>query len=98
MMRTYDEELKSHVVKLVLEEGKTRSDVARELDIPYGNITRWVRTHQKKEKLKAEGLDYVTPSEHRKREKELLDRIADLEEENAIIKKAARIFATKDQE
>jgi len=97
-MRTYDQELKDYVVKLVLEEGKTRADVARELDIPYGNITKWVRIHQQKQKVKAEELDYVTPSEHRKREKELLDRIADLEEENAIIKKAARIFAKKDQE
>jgi len=97
-MRSYDRELKEYVVKLVLDEGKPRAEVAREMDIPYGNVTRWVSEYKKAQKLKAEELEYVTPSEHRKREKELLDKIKDLEEENAIIKKAARIFATNDQE
>lgn len=97
-MRSYDREFKEYVVKLVLDEGKPRAEVAREKDIPYGNVTRWVSKYKKAQKLKAEELEYITPSEHRKREKELLDRIKDLEEENAIIKKAARIFATNDQE
>lgn len=97
-MRSYDKDFKEYAVKLVLEEGKQRAEVARELDVPYGTMTRWVSRFKREEKLKAEGLDYVTPSEHKKREKELLDRIRDLEEENAIIKKAARIFARKDHE
>jgi len=97
-MRSYDHEFKQYAVKLVMDENKPMAEVARELDVPYGTLNKWVLQRRKEEKLKAEELEYVTPSEHRKREKELLDKIKDLEEENAIIKKAARIFAMKDQE
>lgn len=96
-MRVYDSEFKNYAVKLVLEEGKQRADVARELEVPYGTMTRWVTKHKKEEKMKAEEADYVTPSEHKRRIKELSDELADAKEENAILKKAARIFATKDQ-
>jgi|SRR5699024_2095832 len=98
MMRTYDQDFKDFATKLVMEENKPMAEVGRELDIPYGTLSRWVEKYKKEEKRKAEQLEYVTPSEHKKREKELLDKIKDLEEENAIIKKAARIFAMKDQE
>lgn len=97
-MRSYDQEFKEYAVKLVLDEEKPTAEVARELDMPYGTLTKWVRKYKKEQKIKAEELEYVTPSEHRKREKELLDEIKDLKEENAIIKKAARIFATNGQE
>ena len=97
-MRTYDKEFKNYVIKLVVEEGKRMTDVARELDVHYDNVRRWIREYRKEENRKAEVLDYVTPSEHKKREKELLDRISELEEENAIIKKATRIFAKNNQE
>lgn len=97
IMRVYDSEFKNYAVKLVLEEGKQRADVARELEVPYGTMTRWVTKHKKEEKMKAEEADYVTPSEHKRRIKELSDELADAKEENAILKKAARIFATKDQ-
>lgn len=97
-MRTYDKEFKNYVVKLVVEEGKRMTDVARELDVHYDNVRRWIREYRKEEKRKADALEYVTPSEHKEREKELLDRISELEEENAIIKKAARIFAKNNQE
>ncbi|MEJ8778784.1 transposase [Pseudogracilibacillus sp. ICA-222130] len=96
-MRSYDVEFKEFAIKLVLDEGKPRAEVARELDMPISTLSKWVKNYKKEQELKAEKLEYVTPSEHRKREKELLDRIKDLEEENAIIKKAARIFARKDQ-
>ena|SRR5690625_2444193 len=97
-MRNYDSDYKEFAAKLVLDGGKPRTDVAKELDIPYGTLTKWVTHYRKRQQLNAEEMEYVTPSEYRKREKELLKRIDDLEEENAIIKKAARIFAMRDPE
>jgi transposase len=93
MGRSYDYEMKQFVAKMIVEEGKKAAEVSREMDIPYGTLSRWVSDYRKKQAQQAEGLDYITPSEHKKREKELLDRIKDLEEENAIIKKAVHIFA-----
>src|SRR5699024_10821861 len=97
-MRTNDKEYKNYVIKFVIEEGKRMTDVDRELDVHYDSVRRWIREYRKEENRKAEALNYVTPSEHKKREKELLDRISELEEENAIIKKATRNFAKNNQE
>ncbi|KGX85637.1 hypothetical protein N783_14175 [Pontibacillus marinus BH030004 = DSM 16465] len=92
MGRTYDNEFKQYVARLVVDEGKPATEVAREMDVPYKTMNRWTREYRKEKEAKAEELNYVTPSEYRKREKELLDRIQELEEENEIVKKAAHIF------
>ncbi|GAB3043420.1 IS3 family transposase [Virgibacillus ainsalahensis] len=92
MPRYYDHEFKQYIAKLVVEEEKNAAEVAREMDVPYKTMSRWVSNYRKKQKAETADLDYITPSEHKKREKELLDRIKDLEEENEIIKKAASIF------
>ncbi|WP_181350883.1 transposase [Thalassobacillus sp. CUG 92003] len=92
MGRSYDKEFKDHVAKLVVDEGRKASEVSREMDVPYKTMNRWVRECRKEKEAKAEQLEYITPGEHKKREKELLDRIKELEEENEIVKKAAHIF------
>jgi len=92
MPRHYDDELKEYVAKLVVEDGKKTAEVAREMEIPYKTMAKWVSKYRKQQKAATAELDYVTPGEYKKREKELLDRIRDLEEENEIIKKAASIF------
>ena len=76
--RYYDYEYKQHIAKLIVEEGKKVTESAREMDIPYGTLSRWVSEYRRK-KRQAEELDFITSSEHRKREKELSDRINDLE-------------------
>ena len=92
MPRSYDKEFKEYVAKLVVEDGKKSSEVSRELDVPYKTMSRWVNDYRKKKELEEAKIDYITPSEHKKMEKELLRQITDLEEENAILKKAATIF------
>lgn len=92
MGKHYDDEFKEYIAKMVVDEGKKATDVSREMDLPYKTMTRWIRDYRKKKQLKAEELDYITPSEHKKREKELLDQIKELKEENEIVKKAAHIF------
>lgn len=86
MQTQYDDELKWYVCKLVVDEGKKMTDVAREMEVNYKTLARWVSHYRKEQKRQSEELEYVTPSEHKKREKELLDRIKDLEEEKEYLK------------
>ncbi|MDG5786004.1 transposase [Evansella sp. AB-P1] len=92
MGRVYDKEFKEYIAKLVVDEGNKASEVAREMDLSPKTISRWVRDYRKMIKSKQEGIDYITPSEYKKREKEWIDKINELKEENEIIKKAAHIF------
>lgn len=89
--RTYDNQLKEYILKLVFEEGYKMKQISREMEVPYGTIKQWVDDRRKEEKEKE--LKYITPKEYYEREKELLDRIKELEQENEIVKKAAHIFA-----
>lgn len=97
MGKHYDQEYKEYVSKLVVEEGRKASQVAFELEIPYGTLSRWVLGFKRKVKMDKEPEKYITPSEHQKilnqRDKEILR----LKEENEILKKAMHIFA-KNQE
>ncbi|KGA95474.1 hypothetical protein AJ85_06230 [Alkalihalobacillus alcalophilus ATCC 27647 = CGMCC 1.3604] len=92
MSKVYDEDFKEYVSKLVVEEGRKVSEVSSELDIVDKTIYRWVKKYRERLALKEKESGYKTPSEYEKREKELVKRLKDLEEENAIIKKAAHIF------
>jgi len=93
MGRTYDLDLREYLVKMVVEEGKKRTEVSREMDVPLGTLTRWVTEYKKKQHAEQEGVEYLTPSEQNRREKEFENRIHDLQEENEILKKAMHIFA-----
>ncbi|MBU8905285.1 transposase [Desertibacillus haloalkaliphilus] len=92
MPRTYDEEFKEYVAKLVVDERNKASNVAREMDLSPKTISRWIKNYREKKKANQEETGYITPSEFRQREKELMDQINELKEENEIIKKAAHIF------
>ncbi|WP_404350805.1 transposase [Sutcliffiella horikoshii] len=89
MSKRYDPEFKEYIAKLVVEEGNKASDISKEMDLSPKNISRWVSIYRKKTKAVE---SYITPGEFKKREKELLDQINELKEENEIIKKAAHIF------
>ncbi len=89
--RTYDPEFKRDAVRLVVESGRSCTDVAEALGIPVGTLYTWVESYKKhrvdpfpgKGKLHAEDEEL-----HRLRR-----RVSDLEEENEILKKATAIFA-----
>ncbi|MGY0695043.1 transposase [Virgibacillus sp. FSP13] len=89
--RTYDNQLRQHIIKLVMDDGYKLKQISREMDIPYGTVKQWVADYREEQGEKE--LKYITPGEYYNREKELLDRIKELAEENEIIKKAAHIFA-----
>lgn len=41
MGKTYSQEYKDYVVKMVVEEGKKIKDVSHELEITYSVLCRW---------------------------------------------------------
>lgn len=97
MSKRIDEGLKEHLVKLVLEEGKKQTDVAREMEVPLGSLRRWVKEHRDKIQTEREGVEYLTPTEQMKRQRELEKQILELQEENEILKKAMHIFSRNPQ-
>ena len=45
--RKYDHEFKIQAVKLLLESGKTVEEVAADLGIYHGNLSRWKREYRR---------------------------------------------------
>jgi len=92
-----DAEYKEYVSKLVIEEGRKIKQVAYELEIPYGTLSKWVSEYKRKINAGKETEKYITPSEHEKILRQKDKEIQRLKEDNEILKKAMHIF-TKNQE
>ena len=88
--KIYDKEFKLEAVHLV-ESGKRVAEVARELDLAEQTLHNWVKKFSKDGESAFVGSGNLAPQD--KESKELQKRIRDLEEENAILKKAMSIFA-----
>lgn len=87
----YDREFKELVVQRILNRETTTVDMARELDLHYTTVRDWVRQYKRDGQNAFPGSGRLKPDDEeiRKIRKEL----ADLKEENAILKKAAAYFA-----
>lgn len=84
--RKYSEELKTDAVRLVIEQGMTVVQVAKDLDIGQASLYEWTRG------AREEGT--VTPlnEDVEAENKRLKKRIKILEEEREILKKATAFF------
>jgi transposase len=92
--RKYPTEFKEYVSKLIVLDGRKLVDVSKELQIPYDTLQKWVSRFRKRqlEMEKAEQDRLLTASEYKELyEEERLKRL-EMEEENAILKKAMHIF------
>jgi transposase len=81
----YTDEFKTTLVELY-NSGKSLADISREYSIAKSTVTVWIN------KLKPIVVDngkVITTAEYQK----LLKKMAQLEEENEILKKATAIFA-----
>ena len=88
----YDNEFKLEAVRMVLEKGHGVRETARLLGISRATLAGWVREfreHGEAEAFPGSGHKHIADEEIIK----LKRKIRDLEEENAILKKAAHIFA-----
>jgi transposase len=89
--KSYDKEFKLEAIKLVAEGSRTISSVARELDISKSTVSIWVKEHEEHKELAFPGKGNLRPEDAELRM--LKRKVFDLEEENAILKKATAIFA-----
>ena len=89
--KVYSIEYKIQAVKRVTEDCMSAAQVSRELGINVNTLREWVRRYRE------DNTEPFVGSGNQRTEartmKELEKRIKDLEEENAILKKAAAIFA-----
>lgn len=89
---SYTKEFKLEAVRLLERGEKSAVDLARELGVRRNQLYKW------QEQLKAKGQDDVFPGQGRRAGSEaevarLKREVTRLEEENAILKKAAVLFA-----
>jgi len=89
--KKFDKAFKEQVVLRILANESTIGDTAKELNVHYTTVRDWVRYY------KRDGGDAFPGSGHLKPEddevRKLRKQLADLKEENEILKKAAAYFA-----
>jgi transposase len=88
--RSFSPEFKAGAVKLVLEEGKSVSEVARDLDLTETAFRRWV---EQAKTDKGRGKPGALTSEERAELSGLRKRVRQLEMERDLLKNAAAFFA-----
>jgi len=89
--KQYTKEFKEGAVRLVTEQGRTIGDAAQSLGISPWTMSRWVKA------ARSEGGEAFRGQGQRTSEQqelfELRQKVRQLEEERAILKKAAAYFA-----
>lgn len=91
MANKYDNDFKLNTVKLVLEEGRAASQVARDLGISEKTLYGWVARYKDDPNNPFVGSGNLKPEAKAARDLERENR--ELREENEILKKALRIFS-----
>lgn len=81
----YDEDFKRTLVNLYQSGGKTQAALCKEYGVSQTALTRWIKQYST---VETDDGDILTA----KQVKELQRRMAQLEEENLILKKAIAIF------
>src|SRR5258705_13988173 len=96
--RTYTEEFKLEALELLKSSGKTSRQIERDLGITPGLLVKWRDRYQVI--AKGTGEAHLEPSdlEAAKREiKRLERRLAEVEEDRAILKKTISIFSRRSE-
>ena len=87
--RSFTEEFKAGAVRLVLDEGKSISQVGRDLDVAQSVIGNWVKQARADRSHGKTGLT----TEERAELTRLRREVKDLRQQRDILKKAAAFFA-----
>ncbi len=91
MSTKYSKEFKLEAVKNAVENHKSAAEVARELGVNANTMRLWVKQYKEDKKEPFVGSGNLRAEAQRIRDLE--KEVKDLKEENAILKKAAAIFA-----
>jgi transposase len=89
--KQFTKEFKEGAVRLVTEQGRTISNAAQSLGISPWTMSRWLKAAKDEGAEAFRGHGQRTPLEHENFE--LRQKVKQLEEERAILKKAAAYFA-----
>jgi transposase len=87
--RSFSDEFKAGAVRLVLDEGKSVSQVARDLDLNLNSVREWVHRARADRTKGKTGLT----TEEREELSRLKKEVRELRIERDILKKAAAFFA-----
>jgi transposase len=89
----YPEQFRRDAVELVRSSGRTLREVGRELGVNHETLRNWVAAAKRAEQTETGGrVDEVSPSE-REELRRLRKKVAELELEKEILRKAAQYFA-----
>ncbi len=89
--KKYSKEFKLDAISLVVEQGYTRSEAARSLDINANMLTRWIKEHEADDGQAFRGNGKLTPEQEEIRR--LKAQVKQLELEKRILKEATVFFA-----
>ncbi len=89
--KRFDSEYKKVIVRLVEELGKSPVEVAKDINVSAQSVRCWVQQYGTHGSAAFPGKGKLHPED--KEMRKLKKRNKDLEEENAILKKAMGIFA-----
>ena len=90
LRRSFTDEFKASTVRLVIEEGKTIPQVARDLDLTESTLRIWV---ERARADRGQGKPGVLTTEEREELRRLRKENRELRMEREILKKAAAFFA-----
>ncbi len=91
--RRYDRAFKVEAVRLVTEERRKVTEVARELGINANQLHRWKRKLAEEGQLAFPGKGRLTPEQEELRR--LRRELVDVTEERDILKKALAVFSSR---
>jgi transposase len=89
--KKFDKAFKEQVVLRILAEESTIAEAANELDVHYTTVRDWVRYYKRDGASAFPGSGNLKPEDEELHK--LRKQLADLKEENEILKKAAAYFA-----